>query len=247
MIAVWGDSRESNNPTSDPSGVGDQRDTSWPALLAKKLNATVLNYGLSGGAWAENTVQQDAASAIVNRVQTEDVSASADVIIISSMNDFKLASPLGSPLPTNKDKTTFYGAMRLTYERLAAKYPGKKILLVLPQKRYDETVNYGGGSYYHYLKAQVEVANEYGIPIVDLYNNMPGVKGTAFYNTYMLNDTHWSAAGNDRVAELVARELIGNGNKGNMDRIPPIPTTDGTYTLKVTITGGIPVFSWVAN
>jgi lysophospholipase L1-like esterase len=247
VIAVWGDSRESNNPTSDPSGVGDQKDTSWPALLAKKLNATVLNYGLSGSAWAENTVQQDAASAIVNRVQTEDVSASADVIIISSMNDFKLASPLGSPLPTNKDKTTFYGAMRLTYERLATKYPGKKIVLVLPQKRYDETVNYGGGSYYHYLKAQVEVANEYGIPVVDLYNNMPGVKGTAFYNTYMLNDTHWSAVGNDRVAELVARELIGNGNKGNMDRIPPIPTTDGTYTLKVTITGGIPVFSWVAN
>ena len=247
VIAVWGDSRESNNPTSDPSGVGDQKDTSWPALLAKKLNATVLNYGLSGGAWAENTVQQDAASAIVNRVQTEDVSASADVIIISSMNDFKLASPLGSPLPNNKDKTTFYGAMRLTYERLATKYPGKKIVLVLPQKRYDETVNYGGGSYYHYLKAQVEVANEYGIPVVDLYNNMPGVKGTAFYDTYMLNDTHWSAAGNDRVAELVARELIGNGNKGNMDRIPPIPTTDGTYTLKVTITGGIPVFSWVVD
>ena len=47
------------------------------------------------------------------------------------------------------------------------------------------------------------------------------------------------------VAELVARELIGNGNKGDMDLIPPIPTTDGTYTLKVTITGGIPVFSWV--
>ena len=66
-------------------------------------------------------------------------------------------------------------------------------------------------------------------PVVDLYHNMPGVKNTAFYTTYMLNDTHWNAAGNDRVAELVARELIGNGNKGNMDRIPNVPT-DGTYT-----------------
>ena len=28
-----------------------------------------LKFGLSGGAWAENTVQQDAASAIVNRVK----------------------------------------------------------------------------------------------------------------------------------------------------------------------------------
>ena len=34
--------------------------------------------------------------------------------------------------------------------------------------------------------------------------------------------------------------------KVNVDVIQPIPTTDGTYTLKVTITGGIPVFSWVA-
>lgn len=163
------------------------------------------------------------------------------------MNDFKLASPLGSPLPNNKNKTTFYGAMRVTYETLAAKYPGKKILLVLPQKRYDENTNWGGGSYYHYLKAQVEVANEYGIPVVDLYNNMPGVKSTAFYTSYMLNDTHWNAAGNDRVAELVMRTLLGNGNKGNMDRIPPIPQTDGTYTLQVTIVGGVPTFTWVSN
>ena len=144
----------------------------------------LLNFGLSGGAWAENTFQQDAASAIVNRVQTEDVSASADVIVISAMNDFKLASVLGSPLPDNKDKTTFYGAMRLTYDRLAAKYPGKKILLVLPDMRN----TYGGGSYYHYLKAQVEVAKEYGIPIVDLYHNFPNAKPT-FYATNMLNDT----------------------------------------------------------
>ena len=159
-------------------------------------------------------------------------------VIVYGLLFYSILTGVHAALPANKDKTTFYGAMRLTYERLATKYPGKKIVLVLPQKRYDETVNYGGGSYYHYLKAQVEVANEYGIPVVDLYNNMPGVKGTAFYATYMLNDTHWSAAGNDRVAELVARELIGNGNKGNMDRIPPIPTTNGTYTLKVTITGG---------
>ena len=36
VIAIWGDSRESNNPTSDPQGIGDQKDTSYPALLAKK-------------------------------------------------------------------------------------------------------------------------------------------------------------------------------------------------------------------
>jgi lysophospholipase L1-like esterase len=127
------------------------------------------------------------------------------------MNDFKLATPLGSPLPNNKDKTTFYGAMRLTYDRLATKYPNKMIWLVIPQKRYDENTDYGGGIYHQYLKAQVDVAKEYGIPTIDLYNNFPNSKPT-FYNTYMLNDTHFNEYGNDYVAELIARSMIGGGN-----------------------------------
>jgi hypothetical protein len=251
VIAIWGDSRESNNPTSDPSGVGDQKDTSYPALLAKKLGATVLNFGLSGGAWAENTVQQDAASAIVNRVLTEDTSASADVIIISSMNDFKLATPLGSPTEAT-DKTTFYGAMRMTYKRLANKYPGKKIWLVLPQKRFDESTNYGGGDYLSYRKAQIDVAREYGIPTIDLYNNFPNSKteitsGVSFYDTNMLNDTHFSAIGNDLVAEIIMRSLLGNGNNGSVDVLPPLPTTNGTYTLKLTVLNGVNTFSWILD
>lgn len=244
VIAIWGDSRESNNPTFDPNGVGDQKDTSYPALLAKKLHATVLNYGLSGGAWAENTVQQDAASAIVNRVLTEDVNASADVIIISSMNDFKLATPLGSSATSNKDKTTFYGAMRLTYDRLATKYPGKKIWLVLPQKRYDESTNYGGGDYLSYRRAQLDVAREYGIPTIDLYNNFPNAKPT-FFATNMLNDTHFSAVGNDLVAELITRSLIGNGNNGVVEILPPLPTTNGSYTIKLTVLNGVNTFEWI--
>ena len=251
VIAIWGDSRESNNPTSDPSGVGDQLDTSYPALLAKKLGATVLNFGLSGGAWAENTVQQDAASAIVNRVLTEDTSASADVIIISSMNDFKLATPLGSPTEAN-DKTTFYGAMRMTYKRLANKYPGKKIWLVLPQKRFDESNDYGGGDYLSYRKAQIEVAREYGIPTIDLYNNFPNSKtkisgGVSFYDTNMLNDTHFSAIGNDLVAEIITRSLLGNGNSGVVETLPALPTNNGTYTLKLTVSNGVNTFSWISD
>jgi lysophospholipase L1-like esterase len=248
VIAIWGDSRESNNPTSDPQGVGDQLDTSYPSLLAKKLGATVLNFGLSGGCWAENTTQQDASSAIVNRVQTQDVSASADVILISSMNDYKLATTLGSPLPANKDKTTFYGAMRVTYDRLAVKYPAKKIWLVLPQKRFDEATNYGGGDYLSYRKAQIEVAKEYGIPTIDLYNNFAnGGGGTVptFPTTTMLNATHFTAIGNDMVAELITRALIGNGNGGSVDIIPPIPQVNGTYVLKCVVLNGVHTFSWI--
>ena len=60
------------------------------------------------------------------------------------MNDFKLATPLGSPTEAT-DKTTFYGAMRMTYKRLANKYPSKKIWLVTKNKNFDESMNYGGG------------------------------------------------------------------------------------------------------
>ncbi|MFA6654071.1 MAG: SGNH/GDSL hydrolase family protein, partial [Candidatus Delongbacteria bacterium] len=147
---------------------------------------------------------------------------------------------------TNKSATTFYGAMRLTYDRLATKYPAKKIWLVLPQKRYDESVNYGGGDYYAYRKAQIDVAREYGIPTIDLYNNFPNTKPT-FYATNMLNDTHFSAIGNDLVAEIITRSLLGNGNSGNVDTLPALPTANGTYTLKLTVLDGVNTFSWIID
>lgn len=138
--------------------------------------------------------------------------------------------------------------MRTTYKKLYEKYPGKRIYLILPQKRYDENTTYStGASYKHYRDAQIEVANEYSIPIIDLYDLMPGKKGTAAYNTYMLNDTHWNALGNERVAELVARHLIGGGNTVSRKELPPIPQANGNYVLKLVITNGIPSFSWVAE
>ena len=48
----------------------------------------------------------------------------------------------------------------------------------------------------------------------------------------MLNDTHFSAVGNDLVAELITRSLLGNGNSGVVETLPTLPTTNGTYTLK---------------
>lgn len=160
------------------------------------------------------------------------------------MNDFKLATPLGSPDPTNKDKTTYYGALRTTFDIIGTKYPGKQVLVVLPQKRYDEDTNYGGGSYHAYRKAQEVVCDEYSIPTVDLYRNIPGKKETAFYDTNMLNDTHWSAVGNDLVAETVARKLIGNGASGYVDTLPVAPQADGNYVLKVAVVNGVPTFKW---
>ena len=48
--------------------------------------------------------------------------------------------------------------------------------------------------YLSYRKAQIDVAREYGIPTIDLYNNFPNSKteitsGVSFYDTNMLNDT----------------------------------------------------------
>ena len=61
----------------------------------------------------------------------------------------------------------------------------------------------------------------------------------------MLNDTHFSAVGNDLVAELITRSLLGNGNSGVVETLPILPTTNGTYTLKLTVLNGVNTFSWV--
>ena len=71
------------------------------------------------------------------------------------------------------------------------------------------------------VKHKLDVAREYGIPTIDLYNNFPNTKPT-FYATNMLNDTHFSAIGNDLVAEIIMRSLLGNGNSGNVDTLPAL-------------------------
>ena len=96
------------------------------------------------------------------------------------------------------------------------------------------------------------MAREYGIPTIDLYNNFPNSKteisgGVSFYDTNMLNDTHFSAVGNDLVAEIITRSLLGNGNSGSVDVIPPMPQTNGTYTLKVVVLNGVHTLSWVLD
>jgi lysophospholipase L1-like esterase len=256
-IAVWGTSVESNAPSSDPDSPSSL-DDSWPALLGQMVHANILNYGSSGTTLAVNTVQTDAASAAVNRILTQDTSASADIILISEgLNDFKLYTPLGDP--TNKtipeDSTaldayiaTFYGALRVMLTRAETKYPGKPIYWIMPQKRSDESTNYGGGAYSSYRKAIVDVCNEFGVQIIDWYNMIPNLAGTPGYSQYMLNETHFNHAGNTLVANIVRKALIGSlpDAKVKEYELPAIPQTNGTYKLQVVITGGIPAFSWVA-
>ena len=71
--------------------------------------------------------------------------------------------------------------------------------------------------------------------------------GVSFYDTNMLNDTHFSAIGNDLVAEIIMRSLLGNGNSGVVETLPALPTTNGTYTLKLTVLNGVNTFSWVSD
>lgn len=254
-----------NNPDSNPTGGGDQKDTSWPALLSATLGCNVLNYGVSGGCLAENTYQQATSQAIVNRVLTDDANKNADILVVSSMNDFKLGTPLGNASISNQNAATYYGALNLTIQRLQTKYPKKKILFVIPQKRFDETENYGvehnttyanAGSYAAYRQAQILVCQWHGIKYVDLYTEFPGTPKYAngvsgalsdAYKLYYLNDTHFSATGNQFVADLVGRALASDSTAGtDFMPLPALPREAGSYKLTLTLDSKmIPVLSWV--
>ena len=94
------------------------------------------------------------------------------------------------------------------------------------------------------------MAHEYGIPTIDLYHTFPNSKTTAvsngvtFYAMNMLNDTHFSAAGNNLVAEIIMRSLLGNGNSGVVDKLPPLPSVNGNYTIKLTVLNGVYTLTW---
>ncbi len=57
-------------------------------------------------------------------------------------------------------------------------------------------------------------------------------------NVYRVNQSSW---GNNSVSQTT----LANEVTALMNRVPPAPTTDGTYTLQATVSGGVVTYAWV--
>lgn len=109
------------------------------------------------------------------------------------------------------DESTFGGALRSSVERLLAAYPNMQIILMTPTWCYvegdgellycDET-DFGGGYLEEYADLEMEIAEEYGLPVLDNYHESGINRDTAAQ--YLQDGLHLSNDGQRLIAERLA-------------------------------------------
>lgn len=132
------------------------------------------------------------------------------LVIEHGTNDYNRGVRLDNP-QDKLDETTFGGALRSSLERLQKAYPKMQIILMTPtwcyvtrdeEPLYCEETDFGGGYLEEYAKLEMEIAAEYGLPVLDNYHESGINRDTAAQ--YLQDGLHLSDEGYRLIAERLA-------------------------------------------
>ena len=111
-----------------------------------------------------------------------------------------------------KDIATYLGAARYSLEKLLTKYPHLKIMLLTPTYRYflDESKDsdektFGENKYTDFGDGLITVAEEFKIPVIDMYRTLGFNKFSRTYYFPVTDGTHPNGFG----LKLIAGKIIG--------------------------------------
>lgn len=151
----------------------------WVNLLGKKHHMNIFNYGSNGNTVA---LQDSEPDRIPMCVRYKDMTDHADyVVILGGANDKRLNVPIGEISFTNRDQTTFAGAVNTLIEGVTGRYPRAKFLLMTNYNRWPQK-NKLGLSDIDYVDAMLKTAALWSIPCFDNYRNC----GLSFQNPSQL-------------------------------------------------------------
>lgn len=173
----------------------------FPSLIKDDLAlSTVRNYGISGCTIAKKDVG-NTTNAISMRYTAMD--NDADLIVVNGgVNDVGWVIPLGTTASNTVD--TFYGSLNVLFAGLINKYPTAKIAVLTPIQANNQNRN----TMQTYVDAMVTMANQYSIPVLDLFRRgnvnpyMP-VHVTAF----IPDGLHPNDVGHRRIADQISTFL----------------------------------------
>lgn len=178
----------------------------YVSLFKRKYpSAEILNYGIAGTCIAKNNHEP-----VIPRMDWDfnrrvpDLDENADLIVVfGGTNDFGHNSKLGEL--GDETEWTFYGALNILYRNLIEKFPKTKILVVTPMRREIENEpNEHGKILKDYVKAIKEMAENYALPILDMFS-VCGITPKCPTNfKFMMNDaTHPNDNGHRRLFEIM--------------------------------------------
>lgn len=170
----------------------------FPTIIQENTSCVSNNYGIAGSTIGGDgtTINEITGVAMgyqpmINRLNNMDINSDINVIF-GGTNDALADRQV--PLGEFNDTTnlSFYGALRNICVYLLNNFPTKYNFFVTPLKRQNqETGNRFGLTLKDYADAIVEVANYYGFPVLDLYNEMGGTPlNSTWKNNNMADGTH---------------------------------------------------------
>lgn len=206
-IAVLGDSiTEGAGASSVENG--------FVSVLGRLSGATTLNYGIGGTRMAKQRAASEAKFDLDFGSRIAGMSEHADVVLVfGGTNDFGHGDAEFGRF-SDRENDTFYGACHYVFSSLIKKYPDAFIAVLTPLHRLTEetTLNEFGirrQPLIDYVRAEREVAEYYGLPVIDLYSEsglQPNVE--IIRERYMPDGLHPNDAGAKKLAETIYAFLL---------------------------------------
>ena len=184
-------------------------DNAYPAKVASASSLRANNYGESG-----RVVAIGASGATVPNERsfcnyyTSLPSSCAMITVFGGVNDFLLGVPLGNSSST--DKSTFYGALNVLADGLKSRYSGSRIVFFTPIRIGGHgNANSAGHTLKDYRNAIVQVCNNKGIEVLDLYS-LDSMDADISVSNYMgtWDTTHPNGSGHQAIANYIVSQMI---------------------------------------
>ena len=139
------------------------------------------------------------------------------LLIEHGVNDYMSGVPIKNGV-NPYDTDTFLGTIRTVVKMLEKEYPNLRIILVTPayctpytasdgQFHPCDEYSYGGGFLEDYVNAELEVAKELGVEIIDMYHGIDMNADNA--SAYLYDGLHLNETGREMAAGLIAEYILG--------------------------------------
>lgn len=142
-----------------------------------------------------------------------DFSQVETVLIQYGLNDYHVGTPIENP-EEPCDEYTYLGALRASIDTLKKVNPDLRIILLTPTYAwyiaYEQTceeIDFGGGTLSDYVDAEIRMAQELDVEIVDLYHDVYSCESGENWEAYTIDGIHPNEAAREMLAERIAEVL----------------------------------------
>lgn len=180
------------------------------AALLKALEAD--DFGVQQSA-AVREIGTDYFAEVIDGLETVNLSGTDTILIQQGFNDYQQGIPIENS-EDPYDEYTYLGALRTAVKTLREMAPGARIVLVTPLFTWYvaagvtcETEDFGGGILEDYVNAELALARELELEIIDVYHDFFPHEEWEDWQLYSKDGVHPNEAGREKMAHKIAESL----------------------------------------